>query len=83
MRKSRTSYLSYIEETPKHFNKLQRVAKSATLAAIKRAKNRNLTVTYLEDGWIVREAATGKKEKVKRIVSPLRKVNAGDKYSLS
>jgi hypothetical protein len=83
MHRSRTSYLSYIEETPKHFDKLQRVAKSATFAAIKRAKNSNLSITYLEDGWIVRERANGEKIKVKHIKSLSKKVNAGEKYSLS
>ena len=83
MRKSRTSYLSYIEETPKHFDMLQRVAKAATIAAIKRAKKKNLSITYLEDNWIIRESADGRKERIKHITTLSRNVNAGDKRVLS
>lgn len=82
MSRSRTSYLSYIEETPKHFNQLQRVARTATIAAIRRAKKKNLSITYLEDGWIIREDAEGKKFKIKAVTNKFRKVNAGEKFSL-
>lgn len=82
MPKARTTYLSYIEETPKHFNVLQKVAKEATHAAIQRAKRKNLSITYLKDNWIVSESSTGVITKVKPIRTSMKKATIGEKFSL-
>jgi len=82
MRKSRTNYLSYIEETPKQLHKLQEVAKAAARAAIRRAKGRQLAVTYLEDGWIVREEHDGTRTRIKKVNAIPLKVTAGERFHL-
>jgi hypothetical protein len=82
MRKSRTNYLSYIEETPKQLHKLQEVAKAAAKAAIRRAKGKRLAVTYVEDGWIVREEYDGRTIRLKKLNAIPIKVTAGERFLL-
>lgn len=85
MRRSRTSYLSYIEETPKQYVQLEKVARQATRLAVATARKRKITVTYLEDGWVIRENPDGEKQRLVKIdkssTSP--KLNAGATFKLS
>jgi hypothetical protein len=80
--KSKTEYLSYIEETPKHRGKLVKAAKAATSKAIREAKSRELDITYTENGNIIREDASGNKEVIGKIDKPRRKVRIGEKATL-
>lgn len=66
-RKSKTEYLSYIEETPKHSPIIGKAASTATNNARRRALNNGLYVTYLDGNKIVREYPDGRKETMKTI----------------
>ncbi|MEQ8927242.1 MAG: hypothetical protein RLO81_15585 [Fulvivirga sp.] len=67
MSKKRTRYLSYIEETPKHYSKLHKVAKNGVKKSLARAKKSGLYITYLKDGIIVREYPDGQITEVGRV----------------
>ncbi|GGM83914.1 hypothetical protein GCM10010967_14670 [Dyadobacter beijingensis] len=82
MKQGKTKYLSYIEETPKHYSELRDLAKIAASKAVTSAKAHNLPVTFVEDGWIVREDATGNQIKVSKIDKLPRKTRPGAKFRL-
>ena len=75
-RKKKSEYLSYIEETEKHYNILDEVAKKATQAAFKLTKSKNLPVTYIVDNQIIREH-NGIKEVIEIVKNPSIKVKKG------
>jgi hypothetical protein len=58
-KKNRTAYLSYIEETSKHFEMLNNVATNATKDARKSALENGMFVTYLDGNKIMREYPSG------------------------
>ena len=78
----RAKYLSYIEDTPKHYSKLADIAKQATKAAVEDAHAKGLTVTYLKGEDIVREHADGTVTKVGRVENNRRKIAVGTKLSI-
>jgi hypothetical protein len=83
MKQEKIKYLSYIEETPKHFGELSELARTAALRAVRNAKSHNLPVTFAHDGWIVREDPTGNRVKVSRIEKLPKKARPGVKFQLS
>lgn len=82
MKQVKTKYLSYIEETPKHYSELRDLAKIAASKAITNAKAHNLPVTFVKDGWIVREDPKGHQIKVSKIEKAPRKTRPGVKFQL-
>lgn len=66
-KKSRTEYLSYIEETKIHLDKLHNVASRATKNARKRALKKGIYVTYLDGNRIVKEYPSGYKTTLKTL----------------
>lgn len=66
-RKSKTEYLSYIEETSKHIGKINKVASKATKNARERALNNGNYVTYLDGDKIIKEYPSGRKIIIKTI----------------
>lgn len=80
--KSRTNYLTYIEETPKHRGKLVKAAQVATSKAIREAKSKNLSITYAEGENIIREDAEGNRNIIGSIEQPRKKVRIGEKSTL-
>ena len=83
MKQVKTKYLSYIEENPKHYSELRDLAKIATSKAITNAKAHNLSVTFVKDGWIVREDPKGNQIKVSKSEKLPRKTRPGVKFQLS
>lgn len=83
MKHDKTKYLSYIEETPKRYGELSDLAKVAALKAIRNAKAHNLSITFVQDGWIVKEDPTGNRVKVSMIEKRPRKTRPGVKFQLS
>lgn len=83
MKRSKTKYLSYIEETPKHYGELRTLARNATLKAVTNAKSRNLSVTYLKDGWVISEDAKGNQIRISEVEKSSRKTRSGVKFQLS
>lgn len=64
-KKSKTEYLSYIEETPKHHGKISSAASIATKNARIRALKNGKYVTYLDGNKIIKEYPNGKKVALK------------------
>ncbi|WP_118973958.1 hypothetical protein [Taibaiella koreensis] len=85
VRRSRTSYLSYIEETPKQYVQLEKVARQATRRAVAAARRQKIAVSYLEDGWVVREKPDGMKQKLFKVQvnALIPKLKAGATFKLS
>ena len=67
IKKRKTQYLSYIEETPKQIGKIQNAASSATIKARKKALKNGNYVTYLKGKKILKEYPDGRIETVKVI----------------
>ena len=61
-RKNRVDTLSYIEETPKHHQKLISVARKGVKQSITAAKDAGLYITYAKGSKIVREYPDGRIE---------------------
>ena len=80
--KKRTAYLSYIEETRKHYTILQKVASKATAKAIRLAKSKNLFITYQLGNSIVREYKNGDKVIIGVITEPFIEVEIEKKILL-
>jgi hypothetical protein len=59
-KKSKTEYLSYIEETSKHVSKIHNAASKATTEARKTALSNGIYVTYLRGNEIVKEYPSGR-----------------------
>ena len=66
-KKSKTEYLSYIEETPKQIVKINKVASTATKNARKRALESGTYVTYLDGDKIMNEYPDGRVVVVKTL----------------
>jgi|GEM_PF-2825977 len=81
MRKPRTKYLSYIEETFKHKSVLMALFAKATKQAIEEAKKNDLAVTYAEGINIIEESPSGEKSIVGSIV-PSRIYKKGERLKL-
>ncbi len=75
-------YLSYIEETKKHHQLLDKVAKKSSRKAVKNAQKKAVPVTYLEGEHIVKEDAKGKKTILKELKNNRRTVVKGEKTKL-
>lgn len=60
MVKKSTDYLSYIEDTPKHHDKLAALAKKASRGAIQKALKSNESISYLKGDKFVQCSDTGK-----------------------
>lgn len=75
----KAKYLSYIEDTPKHHNKLGAIARKATNAAKKEAHAKNLSVTYLKGESIIKEKADGSIEQIGQVENNRRKIAVGTK----
>jgi len=69
-RKKRTEYLSYIEDTPKHHHKLEKLAQEASRKAIEEAKANNIAITYFDGESIICEQPDGSKEVVGKVEEP-------------
>ncbi|MCF8462161.1 MAG: hypothetical protein K9G46_15675 [Flavobacteriales bacterium] len=69
-KKKRTDYLTYIEETPIHWDKLDKLAKVASREAVKESKSQNVAITYLENEKIIREYPNGRKEVIGEVAEP-------------
>ena len=82
-KKKKTDYLSYIEETKKHYGKLEKLASDATKKAIQDAKAKDLYITYQEGKKVVREYSDGRKEVIGEVEEPLLKVDLGSEHFLS
>lgn len=77
VRKKKSEYLSYIEETSKHIGKLKKVAAKATRDAVTLTQSRDLPITYKKGNIIVREYSNGRKETIGVIQQPSIKVTKG------
>lgn len=82
-RKKKTDYLSYIEDTKKHYPKLEKIASDATRKAICAAKAQDLFITYQEGKQIVREHRDGTREVIGQVAEPTLKVEVGSERILS
>ena len=82
-KKSKTSRLSYIEETPKHHKKLEEVARASVRESIASAKEAGLYITYARGTEIVREYPDGKIEVIGNLKYEPLKVEPGKKLTLS
>ena len=82
-RKKKTDYLSYIEDTKKHYPKLEKIASDATRRAIGAAKAQDLFITYQEGEQIVREHRDGTREVIGQVTKPILKVEVGSECTLS
>lgn len=84
MRKSKKKfeYLSYIEETRKHYGILKTVAANATKRAVIITKSHKLPLTYKEGMKIVREYSNGRKEVIGLVKEPPIKVTKGATITL-
>lgn len=82
MSKKRTEYLSYIEETKKHHQKLNNVARVAAKEAIQKARNKSVPITYLIGEEIIKESSEGM-EVIGKHTNHRRKVKIGSKSTLS
>ncbi|MEO1053840.1 MAG: hypothetical protein AAFX87_24595 [Bacteroidota bacterium] len=74
----KTKYLTYIEETKKHHSHLAKVAKNSVKKAIRKSKENDVTVTYLEGNAIVSEKPNGETSIIEHIQVAPRKVKVGD-----
>lgn len=79
----KSSYLSYIEETPKWRTKLVRVAKKASQHAIEDAKEKGLDITYVQGMDIIKETAAGVKTVIGQVEAEPKKVNKDRTFELS
>ena len=77
-RKSKTEYLSYIEETKKHLGVIEEVAKESSLDAIDDSLNNGVPVTYMEGETIVQVQKSGEQKKLKDLKLRQRKVSIGE-----
>ncbi len=82
MRKSKTKYLTYIEDTPKHIGVLSKIVGKAGKVAVASAKKSQLSVTYVDGKNIVKETASGKKTVIGTVAEPRRKVKKGEQLQL-
>ena len=80
--KSKTSRLSYIEETPKHYRKLEQVAMKGVSKGIATSKKAGLYITYARGRNIVREYPDGRIETIGRLENKPIKVEQGSKVTL-
>lgn len=76
-RKKKSEYLSYIEETRKHYGTLDSVAARATKRAAFITKSQNLPLTYKKGDVVIREYSNGQKEIIGNIDNPSSKVTIG------
>lgn len=83
MAKKSTEYLSYIEETPKHHDKIAELAKAASKKAVKEADKKKLSITYLKGDRIIERSVQGHEKEVGTYPNHRRKVAVGSKSSLS
>ncbi len=82
MKKKKTDYLSYIEDTKKHHGKIEALAISGVNKAIKIAKDNNFDITYLKGENIVKESSSGKITIIDTVQNIRRKVIIGSKAKL-
>ncbi len=83
MSKPRKTYLSYIEETPKHYSILKRVAADGVRRSVANSKEKGLYITYREGDAIVREYPDGRKEVIENLENNDIQVEVGAKHTLS
>lgn len=83
MKTKRTKYLSYVEQTPKHFSVLEGLAKVAARKAVEKTRAEHISFVYLEGDKIIREESGGIKTEISRIPKTSRVVYAGEKFKLS
>jgi len=83
MAKKSTKYLSYIEDTPKHHDKIADLAKKASSDAVEEALSENKTITYLKGEKIMQRSVDGKEKEIGSYPNHRRKVVIGSKGTLS
>ncbi len=83
IRKSRASedLLARLEDS--QVGKLQYVALRASKTAVSRARLHQRSITYLKDGWVIRELPNGKKIRIEKIVPNKKKRTPGARFRLT
>lgn len=82
MPKKKTAYLSYIEDTKKHYSKIEDMAVCAVKNAIKEAKDKKLDITYFDGENIIKESFSGETIIIQPKHIERRKVKIGSKATL-
>ena len=82
-KKKRVNTLTYIEDTPKHHVKLERVAKKSVKESIEESKEKGLYITYAKGSSIVREYPDGRIEIIGKIEGKPTAVKQGERHQLS
>lgn len=83
MTKKKIEYLSYLEDTKKHYSKIEDMAICAVENAIKAAKDKKLDITYFDGKNIIKESFSGQTTIIKTEHIERRKVKIGSKSTLS
>lgn len=83
MSRSKKTYLSYIEETPKHYPLLKKVVAKGVRESVAASKDQGLYITYREGDRILREYPDGKKEVIGNLENEDIRVEVGAKRVLS
>lgn len=79
---SKTKYLTYIEDTPKHHHLIKDIAKKSGKKAISKSKSNDIAVTFLEGSNIVRENSNGTTTIIEKVGITQRKVKVGSKIRI-
>ena len=83
MRKRKTEYLSYLEDTKKYHIKIADIAILASNKAVENAKSHGLDITYLKGEAIVKESPYGNITVIDIQPNKRRIVEVGSKDKLS
>lgn len=80
---SKKKYLTYLEDTRKHHDVIEEVARTSTKKAIAASHKKSVPVTFMEGEEIVKVGPKGKKSIVGLVKNNRRKVKVGAKTKIS
>ena len=80
---AKKKYLTYLEDTRKHHNELEKVAQTSALEAISASYRKSIPVTFMDGEKIVKVGPKGKRSIVGMVKNNRRKVKIGAKTKLS
>ncbi|MCC4212708.1 hypothetical protein [Leeuwenhoekiella parthenopeia] len=81
-RSSKTKYLAYIEDTPKHHSLFKEFISESGKNAIERSIAQEVPITYLKDGKIIKESSDGKITILRKVNTVPRTVKVGSKTTI-
>lgn len=81
-RTSKTKYLTYIEDTPKHHGLLKDIIIESGKNAVTRSISNDVAITYLKEGKIVKRSPNGKLRVLRKVNTVPRRVAVGSKTTI-